>query len=780
MTVARHRTLVLAVWILLLLGAAVARPVLDARLGAPDISVRGSGAARAEQTMAEHFPALGAEQDLVVFRSEHHRVDDPTYRRMVARVLDTVRGRPGVTAVTSPYDAAEDGRISADRHMAVAPIGTGGDTATRARLAEEVQQRIGRVTAGGRVEAYLVGSTPLSNDLADGQLRDQSVSEAIGIPIALAILLLALGALVAAVLPVALALASVLLCMGVLTPLAGPLHLDRLVAVITTMIGTGIGIDYALFVVSRFREELAMRAGRGRAGRQATDEAVGAALYTSGTTIAASGLVVIVALGSMVVIGGHIFLEIAVASGLVVACSVTAGLTLLPALLATLGYRVNAGKVPRPLLAHRAGSGRWAAWAHFVLRRPLLLGLPALLLLSALALPAASMRLGFDVGFDSLDDAPSGRGQQILTTSFTPGESAPVHIVGCTRRARLGAADLRAFARVGTTLRADERVARVTPVGGAPARRAVAPVRSDTVAEPSVSPSPPADIAPDGRCAHVGATLAGPIDSAGARALVSELRDRLVPTAFAGSDVEVFVGGLTAQQSDFADEVTGKLPLVVAITLTLSFCYLLALFRSLLLPLKAVLLNVLATVAALGLTTLVFQDGHGSGPLGFTPPGALQAYLPVALFALLFGLSMDYEVFLVRRTQEEWLRTGDNAQAVALGLERTAGQITAGAAIMAAVFGSFLFAEVLELKEFGFALTVAVLLDATVVRVVLVPAVMAIGGDANWRLPGFVRRLNSYLSVYLVKTPADASTKDRVEEPGDNSINETVQAGSRS
>jgi RND superfamily putative drug exporter len=746
--VARRHRLVLAGWLLILVGAGLSYPVLQDRLGAPDYTVRGSESARAQELRAAHFPRLGDEQGVIVFRSARLTVEDPAYAGIVDRVLAGVRGRQGVTGAVGPLDPASEAQVSSDRRAAVALVGLDGDAAARARLADDLQSRVRRQASGSPVEAYLTGSSPLNNDLSRVELADQEFAERIGLPIALVVLVLALGGLVAAVLPVGLALASVLVCMGILTPLAGPLHLDRFVTVVTTMIGIGVGIDYALFVVSRFREELARR--RHEPGREATAEAVGIALHTSGRTILASGLIVMVALGAMVLIDGHIFVEIAVAAALVVACAVTAGLTLLPALLALLGPRVNAGRLPgwrrrRGAEQVAAGSTAWARWARFTLRYPIRLGLPVLLLLGIAALPIASIRLGLDLGLASLSDTPSGRGQQILAGSFSKGSVNPVEVVGCTRSDRLDTEDLDGVARLAAAARADRRVAQVvapTDLLDSRAGGHTSGHLAQAVREPALRPalSRMVDTDRGGRCALVDIVLAVPVDSTDAGRFVHDLRTRLAPQSFPGTEFDVRAGGLTAQYADLSAETTRKLPLVVAVVLALSFCYLLLVFRSLLLPAKAVILNLVATGAALGLTVLVFQFGYGARMLDFHSVGTLQAYLPVALFALLFGLSMDYEVFLVRRMHEEWLRTGDNAEAVATAIAHTARQITAAAAIMVAVFGSFLVADVLELKQFGFGLAVAVLIDATVIRLLLVPAIMSVASRGNWWLPAALDR----------------------------------------
>ncbi|HKS46937.1 MAG TPA: MMPL family transporter [Amycolatopsis sp.] len=750
-TMARHRWLVLTVWLLLLVTAGALYPVLQSRLGVPDYSVRGSESARAQTLLAQRFPELGDEQDVLVFRSSRYPATSEPFRQFVTTVLDTVRNDSDVTAVVGPYDPAAVGQLSSSGQVALALVGLRGSEAVRATTVQHIQDRVRAQAAGGVVDAYLTGSSPLNNDLAKVELRDQEVAEGIGIPVALVILLLALGGLVAAALPVGLALAGVLTCLGVLAGLTGPLHLDQFVTVITTMIGLGVGIDYALFVVSRFREELAQGRARDGSGRAVVDEAISTALRTSGRTIVVSGLIVIVALGAMAVIDGHIFTEIAVAAGLVVGCCLLAGLTLLPALLAVLGDRVNSLALPRrfrPVVVTKDGrlmSGRWAGWARFALTRPFRLGVPALLVLVLLGLPTTAIRLGFDLGLSSLEKTPSGQGAQIVAAAFHPGVVGPVQLVGCTTRGALSTTDLDAVSRLTASARADPAVAQVASVtdvldqqlGG----HTVTDLRLAT-ANPALAAILARMVDPAGQCVVLTVVPAHAVDSPAASALVTALRQDLVPRALAGAGMDVHVGGLTAAYLDLSAETTDKLPLVIAIVLGLSFCYLVVVFRSLLLPLTAVALNLLVTAAALGLTVFVFQQGHGAGVLGFTSVGSLQAYLPVALFALLFGLSMDYEVFLVRRIQEEWLDSGDNTHAVTTALDRTARQISAGAAIMVAVFGSFLAANVLELKQFGFGLAVAVLLDATVVRMVLVPSLMGLLGRANWWLPdGLVRLL---------------------------------------
>jgi RND superfamily putative drug exporter len=754
--IARHRWAVLGVWVVILTGSGLLYPSLEQRLGAPDYTVRDSETADTQDLIEESFPQLGSEQAVVVFRATVVEAGDPRYRAVVDRTLDRVEQRPGVRSVLSPYaDSGVDAdAVSADRRVVIAVVGLDGSEAERADIAKDLQEQVAAAAAGGPVEAYLTGPSALTNDLSDAELHDQERAEMLGIPIALVVLVLALGAVAAGLLPIVSALASVLLCTALLIQLAGPLGLDRFVTVITTVIGIGVGIDYALFVVSRFREDLAHRSGPGRspAPPDAVAEAVATTLRTSGRTIVTSGVIVMVALSSMILINGHIFMEIAVASALVVACCLVVGLTLLPALLAILGSRTGWGALPRRLQPadvdpdRAPGTGMWGRWGRTVLRHPLLIGLPALTLLMVLAWPTASIKLGLDWGLAALEQTPSGKGARIVATSFAPGAVGPVQVVVCGTGTGRTDADLDGVAALTSALRADPRVHRVISptdvldarLGGHDAARLTAAL---AFPEGREALSRLFDIRPSGRCMYLSVVLARPVDSPAASDFVRDLRDEVAPGALRASGARVMVGGLTAQYVDLSAETIGKLPWVVLIVLVLSFAYLMVVFRSVFVPAKAVLLNLLATAAALGLTVLVFQQGHGSGVLHFTSAGTLQAYLPVALFALLFGLSMDYEVFLVSRVQEEWELSGDNTRAVAVAMDHTARQITAGAAIMIAVFGSLLVADVLELKQFGFGLSVAVLIDATVVRLVLVPAAMGLASRANWWLPRWLQRI---------------------------------------
>jgi putative drug exporter of the RND superfamily len=721
--IARRRRVVLTVWVLVLIGCAALYPGLKRSLGAPDYGVDGAQSERAARLLEQRFAGHGSEQDVLVFYAPARKADEPAYRAVVARALRTARRQSYVKGVAGPYENAGGQRqVSRNGHAAIALVGIAGDPRQLVEHASNLQGAVDKLARGG-VHVWLTGYSPVAKDITTVENEDVERAETIGVPIALMILLLALGAAVAAVVPLALAGSGLLLTYGVLALIATALTFDSFLTTIVTMLGVGIGIDYALFIVSRFREELArrMRGGEGAAQQTRTlsseqvEDAVGAAISSSGRTILFSGVIVALALSTLVVIRTPTYREFALGAALVVICTVIAALTLLPALLAALGARVNRGALPARLQPRDArvhatadGHGVWARWALAVMRRPLPAAIAVAGALILAATPLLGLRTGVDFGIRSLSDTPSGKGEQVLARSFGAGTLAPIEIV-ITRPAstgRLSPADMARAARLA---------------------RELAPSAHDDVAAVAVTP---------GRNAVLLTVSPNtPVDSYDSEQLVRHIRATLVPPIVAAGGPDVAVGGASAKIVDLSNETTAKVPLVLGLILTLSLIVLMVVFRSVVLPVKAVIMNLLATGATVGIVILIFQDGHGERLLGFTSTGFIQVYLPLSIFALLFGLSMDYEVFLIRRMRETWLATHDNELAVATGVEHTARPISAAAAIMVVVFGSFVTANVLELKQFGIGLALAIAIDATLIRLVLVPALMRLFGARNWWLP---------------------------------------------
>ncbi len=720
-TIARRKRVVLIAWVLVLIGCAALYPALKSSLGAPDYGVEGAESLRAAQLLEQRFASHGAEQDVLVFYSPERHVDETAYREVVARTLARARRQNYVKGVAGPYERGARDQVSTDGHAAIALVGIAGDPRQLVERANHLQSAVDPL-AGAGVRVWLTGYSPIAKDITTVENEDVERAETIGVPIALLVLLLALGAVVAAVVPLMLAGSGLLLTYGVLALIAKALTFDSFITTIVTMLGVGIGIDYALFIVSRFREELARRAGAGRASiggpqtvtTEEVEDSVGAAIASSGRTILFSGAIVALALLTLVVIRTPTYREFALGAALVVVCTVTAALTLLPALLAALGARVNRGALPARMQPRDSrtqaadGHGVWARWALAVMRRPVPAASVIGVVLILAATPLLGLRTGVDFGISSLSGTPSGKGERVLARSFGAGTLAPIEIV-ISRPGDSGALS-----------RADEaRVARLA--------RELAPTEHNGIASVAVIEGRDAELL------TVAPTTA--IDSYDSERLVRRIRATLIPPTRAGGGPDVAVGGATAKIVDLSNETTAKVPLVLGLVLALSLLFLMAVFRSIVLPIKAIIMNLLATGATVGIVILIFQDGHGETLLGFTSVGFIQVYLPLSIFALLFGLSMDYEVFLIRRMRETWLATHDNELAVATGVEHTARPISAAAAIMVAVFGSFATANVLELKQFGLGLALAIAIDATLIRLVLVPALMRLMGARNWWLP---------------------------------------------
>ncbi|MFD6158286.1 MMPL family transporter [Nocardia sp. NPDC060256] len=700
---ARHRKVVLGVWLLLVVMGGAAYPALHARLGTPDYSVPGSDSVAVDHLVAEHFSQFGIEQDLIVFHSGSGTVDTPAYRATIDRTIGIAKQTAGIAGAIGPFDG-NAAQISADRHTAFGIVGVDGDISERVRVVQGLRTAI-ETGGGGDTQVMLTGYAPIQAEMMQIETSDLQRAETLGIPVATVLLVLALGAVTAALLPITVTAAGIAIAVGALFGLTTFLAFDSLVLSVATMIATGTAIDYAMFIVSRFNEELTRRGVRNRRDSNAIQQAVGAAMDTTGRTVLASGLIVMISLCSLAVVGLPMLNGIAIGVVTAVIATMTGAFTLLPALLATLGPAVNRGALParmRPAeVRSTTGSSAWARWAHTVMARPVLFGVVGVALLLVAAAPLTGLRYGVDVGTEALTDRPSGQAIALVERNFTPGLLAPIEVVATGADGSPLTSDARAEAdRFLGQLSHDDRIATVLPQYA------------------------------DGRMFAAVVPRAAFGSTAGTD-LVTDLRSR----AAALGNAEVKIGGTTALFVDVSQRITGRFPWVIALVLAVSLAFLIVAFRSIVLALKAILLNLLATGAALGITVAVFQHGLGESALGFHSTGFLQIYLPMLVFAVLFGLSMDYEVFLIRRMKEHWDTHHDNAAAVADGLQRTARPITAAAAIMVAVFASFVTANVLELKQIGFALAVAIAIDAVLVRLVLVPAFMRLFGRWNWWLP---------------------------------------------
>ena len=633
---------------------------------------------------------------------------DPAVRRQVETMLAKVAALGDVASVASPYGPTGAAQISSSGQVAFANVTLTTQAAKITTGEAKTFVDTAKAGTGNGVQVEPEGQ------VAKAATRGGVSSTGLGAALALVVLLLVFGSVLAATLPLLTAGIALGSSVAVIALLSHLLNIASFSSELSLLIGLGVGVDYALFIVTRFRQGLQRGAS--------VEQAVVDAIDTSGRAVMFAGIIVCVALLGMFALGVSFIYGVAVAASIAVLFTVVAALTLLPALLGFFGTRVLGRKARRKLAAGELTSSdespSWGRWARALRARPALIAAAAAVLMIAIAVPFFSMRLGSaDAGSDPTAST-TRKAYDLLAQGFGPGYNGPLQLVAQVDNRGQEAA----FTRVTTAVAKTGGVARVT--------------------EPKVIPGPAggpgiatADVYPTG----------SPQDESTTN-LLHRLRDTVVP-ASSSSGVHVLIGGQTAIFDDFSGVLSGKLPLFIGAVVLLSFLLLTAVFRSLLIPAVAALMNLLTAGAAFGLITAVFQWGWAASLLGVDKTGPIEAFVPVLMFAIVFGLSMDYQVFLVSRIYEEWHRRGDNREAVTHGLAATGRTITAAAAIMVLVFAAFILGGERVIELFGLGLAGAVFLDALVVRSVLVPGLMLLAGKANWWLPRSLDRLLPHLNV---------------------------------
>lgn len=728
----RHRLIAVLLWLCAFGGATAAASVAGASYS-NDYSVPGTESGRAAQLLHDGFPGLGGDSDTVVWHTAQGTVRTAGVEQSMTTALDRIARLPGVGSVDGPYDGQGGRQISADGHTAYA-------TVTFARQAED----IGRNEAQAVVStAKAAGGDGLQVELGGSAIGltetpDDRTAEVVGVLVAAVVLFLAFGSLAASLLPIATALIGVGTAHAGIGLLGHAMTVADFAPMLGMLVGLGVGIDYALFIVTRHRRGL-------KRGLDVTEAAVNA-VATTGRAVVFAGATVCIALLGMLILRLSFLNGVAVAASLTVVLTVAASVTLLPALLSYIGPRALGRRERRRLAEHgprpEVPTGLAARWSALVERRPRLLGALAVAVIALLALPTLSLHLGTSDQGNDPRTSTTRKAYDLLVDGFGHGVNGPLTLV--TRVD--GAADRLALDNLDTTLRATPGVASATPVayatGGESAYLTVVP-----------------DSAPQ---------------SQRTSALVDRLRETVLPRAEQGTSLDIQVGGVTASYDDFADVIVGKLPLFVGTVIGLGCLLLLVAFRSLGIPLKAAVMNIAAVAAAFGVVVAIFQWGWGSELLGLGRAGPIEPFLPVIMVSVLFGLSMDYQVFLVSRMYEEWLATGDNRRAVRVGLAETSRVINSAAVIMISVFLAFVLSGDRVIAMFGIALAAAVALDAFVLRTLLVPALMHLLGAANWWLPGWLERGLPRISIEppecraaherLGPVPDDRTGRDRIHE----------------
>jgi uncharacterized membrane protein YdfJ with MMPL/SSD domain len=720
--VVAHRRAVLALWFVLLVAGGVATANVG-KLLTNRFSVPGSDSERGLEVLRSRFHERGDGAFTLVVRSGGRTPDlagaEAAARRAAVAIPGGKAGAPQVGGPGIAYVQINNPLQAADAKNYTA----------------KMRRAIGSVRGA---QTYLTGFPALSHDLQPVYNSDLSKGEAIAVPIALLVLLFMFGTLGAVVVPFAFALTTLPTTLGLVWVVAHFGNMAQYVTNIVTLIGLAIAIDYSMLVVFRYREQLS----------EGDDpvEALESTMATAGRATLFSGLTVAIGLALLLLMPLPFMRSMGAGAVLIPLVSIAASATFLPALLAVLGTRVNRFRVvPRDVLERRASGapGFWSRLARAIMRRPVAFLLGALAVLIALAVPALQLHLTSGDNRGTPHGTQAAEGLYLLEAHIGAGSLAPQQVVVDTGRpgGALAPATVAAETRLIASLRADPRVVPAT---------IQAPVLSSRAQSRQASLLDASARALQIRAA--GRTDAGTVQ---AKALVRAIRERYIPAAGFPRHDRVLLTGAPAFGVDFVNKAYGAFPWLVVAVLVITYFVLLRAFRSVFLPLKAVLLNLVSVSAAYGVLALVFQHGVGSA-LGFHSTPQIEGWIPIFLFATIFGISMDYEVFLLSRTREEWDRSRDNEHAVAYGLEHTGRIITAAAIIMIAAFSGFMTGSFVGLQEFGLGLAAAIFLDATIVRALLVPAAMKLLGSWNWYLPERVRRA---MRLRVLIPPAQAHTE---------------------
>ena len=632
--------------------------------------------------------------------------------------------------------------ISADLHTALVPVELNG-SGKKLQDAAEPLQRLSEGLSTDQVGVYFTGSSPLAAAGVDQGAKDLARAESIGLPIAAVVLLIAFGSLIAAAIPLVLGAVAVLAAFGVLGLATMLTPFDVFVQTAVSMIGIALGIDYSLFIVTRFREEIARAGDDTRAARA---RAVGRTLATAGHAVLFSGTTVMVSLAGLWLVRSPKIHSMALGMMAAVIVMMIISMTLLPATLGLLGTRINRLPLPwarKSLADPDPEHSAWARLTSVVMRRPTAIAVGAVLLLGVLALPVFGLRYGVDLGATAVKDTRAGEGYAAISRSFAPGVLSPVSVVVSGRDGPLTDAQLEAISRFTATTAANRETTEAISVTGILDQRLGGhTTRQLALAKRNAGNALDGIVSAGGTTSVITVHPRHGADTGQAARLVRDLR-RSARNVFPGARLTAHVGGDPAEIVDITDESSRSMPIVIGTVLAASWLLLLFAFRSFVLPFQAIFMNLLTSGAAFGSAVWVFQEGHGAGLFNVERTGFIQVILPLFAFALVFGLSMDYEVFMLSRMREEWEHTRDNQRAVQHGITRTARVITAAAAIMVAVFSSFMFTRSLEITQMGFMLALAVLIDATIVRLLLVPALMRLVGARNWWLPRWMDRVLS-------------------------------------
>ena len=699
-----HRRTVIILWLVVLIASIGTARSLKNQFD-NNLTLPHTDAQRATSLLRERFPAQAGDIDQIVFHARNGVLTEAATKSRIDRVLRTVAGLPHVTRVVTPF--AVTNAISPDGRTAFGLVSFDerGDA-----LPTSAVMRV--IRAANMAKTFQLDVALGGNAIEESQRPTLGAATLIGIAAAMVVLFLSFGSLFAMGLPIVTALFGLGTSMGLIAALTHVLSTPDFATELALLIGLGVGVDYALFVVTRFRDAVESTTD--------VDQAVVEAMNTAGRSVAFAGSTVVIAVLGLFLVGVKLFYGVALATSLTVLLVLAASLTLLPALLSLAGARVSRRATARGTV--------WRRWIGFIQRWPLGAAAAATGTLLLLTAPALGLRLASSDAGNDRPGTTTREAYELLKRGFGPGFNAPLQIAVAVP-SRGSETDV-------TALR--------SAIARTPGIAAVAqPVYNQAHNAVSLTVFPQSSP-----------------QSSQTYALVKHLRKVVVPSAVAGSGLTAYVGGFTASQVDLAHVLSNKLPLFIGVVILLSALLLLVVFRSLVIPLQAAFMNLLAMGASLGVVQAVFERGWGAGLIGATR-SPIEAFIPVIAFAIVFGLSMDYEVFLLSRIHEEWVRSANHSIAVREGLARTGRVVTAAAAVMVVVFASFAASDNHILKLFGLTLATAVLLDAVVIRSILLPAVLQLTGRATWAFPGWMNRRLPHLAI---EPPIDGAELAAVKE----------------
>jgi len=740
----RHRLVVALLWIAALVGMSV----LSNGIGTAysnNFSLPHTESTEALQLLQTAAPKQAGDQERIVLHTtDGSQVTSPEVTSTVDTMLTKVAAIPHVTTLQSPFVTAptELPGATPGQTVTVLPgptqVSANGQTAF-VNVTFDVQgQNVDTTQAKDFVNAALTAQGPHLQVAVSGQIAEQADRQSfggtgLGVLLAALVLLLVFGSIFAMLLPILSAMASLGTAIGVIGLLSHVLKMPVFSTELVLLIGLGVGVDYALFIVTRHRQGLL-------AGGDVESSIVNA-VNTSGRAVLFAGIIVCIALLGMFALGVSFLYGLAIAAAIGVSFTMVAALTLLPAMLSFIGPRVLSRKQKKDLAANGprivgAGTkGFWPKWADFIQRQPVVPAIVALIVVVLVAMPFFSLRLGTSDQGNDPTYTTTRQAYDLLSAGFGPGFNGPLQLVAEQK----GQVDAQTLDKLATAVRAHPGVAAVVPPITLPAHdgQQVALIN----VYPTTSPQ-----------------------SSATNTLINELRQTTIPEVTAGTGVTVYVGGTTAIFADFAKVLTSKLPLFIGLVVLLSFCLLAIVFRSLVIPLTAAIMNLLSIGAAFGILVAVFQWGWAGSVFQVDQTGPIEAFLPVMMFAILFGLSMDYEVFLITRIQEEYFKCGDNRTAVRNGLAATGKTITAAALIMILVFGAFILGGIRVIKEFGLGLAGGILVDAVIIRMAVVPSVMILLGKSNWWFPKWLEWLPHVTVDPNLPTGGPATTPPAAEE----------------